>query len=210
MRKWYPVVPIVVMAIASGIAYPRLPEQVPTHWDWQGQVNGWHTRGPAVVFLPMLALVMWGVLRALPSIDPRRANYRKFQPTYDFMIGAMLTAIALIHLMVLASAVGAPVAIHRVIPVAMGLMFVAIGNQLPRARSNWWFGIRTPWTLSNERVWERTQRVGGYLMTASGVVMIVSAFVFQFVGPLVLVCTLGSVFASVIFSYVAWRQETSK
>lgn len=210
MRKWYPVLPIVVMAIASVIAYPRLPEQVPSHWNWQGQVNGWQSRGQAALFLPMLALVMWAVLRALPSIDPRRANYAKFQPTYDFMIGATLTAMAMIHLALLASAMGAPVAIHRVIAVAMGLMLVAIGNQLPRARSNWWFGIRTPWTLSNERVWERTHRVAGYLMTAAGVVMIIGAFVFEFIGPLVVVCLLGSVIGAAIFSYVAWRQETSR
>jgi uncharacterized membrane protein len=210
MRKWYPVLPIVVMAIASVIAYPRLPEQVASHWNWRGQVNNWQSRGQAAVFLPMLALVMWGVMRALPSIDPRRANYSKFQPTYDFMIGAMLAAMASIHLALLGSAMGAPVSIHRVIPIAIGMMLVAIGNQLPRARSNWWFGIRTPWTLSNERVWERTHRVGGYLMMASGLVMIVAAFVSDFVGPLVLVCVVGSVLGSVIYSYVAWRQETSK
>ena len=210
MRKWYPALPIAVMVIVSMIVYPRLPDQVPTHWDWQGQVNDWQSRPLAVAFLPMLALVIWGAMRALPSIDPRRANYSKFQPTYDFVIGATVTMMALIHLAVLASALGAPVPIHRVIPIAVGLVLVAIGNQLPRARSNWWFGVRTPWTLSNDRVWERTHRVAGYLMTACGAVMIIGAFMFDFIGPLVLVCVVGSVIGSVIFSYLAWRQETSK
>ena len=210
MRKWYPVLPIVIMAIVSVMAYPRLPEQVPTHWNWQGQVNAWQSRGQAAVLLPMLALAMWALMRALPFIDPRRANYAKFQPTYDFVIAATLTVIAVIHLAVLGAAAGAPVSIHRVIPIAIGIMLAAIGNQLPRARSNWWFGVRTPWTLSNERVWERTQRVAGYLMIASGIVMIVGAFVSDFVVPLMLVCVAGFVFGSVIYSYFAWRQETSR
>jgi len=210
MRKWYPAVLIAVTAIVSAVAYPRLPERVPSHWDLHGQVNGWQSRGQAVLFIPILLLVLWGVMRGLPAIDPRRANYAKFQPTYDFMIGAVLTMVALIHFTVLASAIGVPISIHRVVPIALGLLLIAIGNQLPRARSNWWFGIRTPWTLSNERVWERTHRVGGYLMTASGVAMIAGALVTDLTGPLVIVCVGASALGSVIYSYVAWRQETSR
>ena len=210
MRKWYPVLLVVIMAAASVIAYPRLPERVPIHWDLHGQTNRWQSRGHAVLFLPIAAVVLWGVLRALPSIDPRRANYSKFQPTYEFMVGATLTVIALIHLAVLASGIGMPIAIHRVIPIALGIILVAIGNQLPRARSNWWFGIRNPWTLSNDRVWERTHRVGGYLMMAAGVVMIVGSLLWVRAGPLVIACVAAWAIGSMIYSYVAWRQETSK
>jgi uncharacterized membrane protein len=210
MRKWYPAVLIAITAIASAVAYPRLPETVATHWDIHGQVNGWQSRGQAAVFLPILMLVLWGAMRGLPAIDPRRANYAKFQATYDFMIGATLTLVALIHVAVLASALGAPISMLRVIPFAIGVLMIAIGNQLPRARSNWWFGIRTPWTLSNERVWERTHRVGGYLMMASGVVIIVGALVSGLVVPLVIACVAVSALGSVIYSYVAWRQETSR
>ena len=210
MRKWYPAVLIAVTAIVSAVVYPRLPETVPTHWNLHGQVNGWQPRGRAAFFMPVLMLVLWGVLRGLPAIDPRRANYAKFQPTYDLMIGAVLTLVALIHVVVLAVALGAPISMHRVIPIALGVVFIAIGNQLPRARSNWWFGIRTPWTLSNERVWERTHRVGGYLMTAAGVAMIIGGLVSDFAGPLILVCLVGFALGSTIYSYYAWRQETSQ
>jgi uncharacterized membrane protein len=211
MRKWYPALLIVIMAIASVIAYPRLPERVPIHWDLHGQTNRWQSRGHAVLFLPIAAVVLWGVLRALPSIDPRRANYSKFQPTYEFMVGATLTVIALIHLAVLASGIGMPIAIHRVIPIALGIILLAIGNQLPRARSNWWFGIRTPWTLSNDRVWERTHRVGGYLMTVAGVVIALGVFIpGRIEPPLVIACVAASTLGSIIYSYFAWKQETSR
>jgi uncharacterized membrane protein len=210
MRKWYPVFLIAVTAIASAIAYPRLPETVPSHWNLHGQVNGWQSRGSAAFLMPIVLLVLWGVMRGLPAIDPRRVNYAKFQPTYDFMIGAVLTVVALIHLAVLGAALGAPISIHRVMPIALGILLIAIGNQLPRARPNWWFGIRTPWTLSNDRVWERTHRVGGYLMTAAGAAIVVGALFTTLAGPLVIVCIAGSALASVIYSYVAWRQETSR
>jgi len=210
MRKWYPVFLIAVTAIASAIAYPRLPETVPSHWNLQGQVNGWQPRGRAAFLMPIVLLVLWGVMRGLPAIDPRRANYVKFQPTYDFVVNAVLTVLALIHLAVIGAALGAPISIHRLVPIAFGVMLIAIGNQLPRARPNWWFGIRTPWTLSNDRVWERTHRVGGYLMTAAGAAIIVGALVTKLAGPLIIVCVAGAGLVSVIYSYVAWRQETSR
>jgi len=210
MRKWYPVFLIAVTAIASAIAYPRLPETVPSHWNLQGQVNGWQPRGRAAFLMPIVLLVLWGVMRGLPAIDPRRANYVKFQPTYDFVVNAVLTVLALIHLAVIGAALGAPISIHRLVPIAFGVMLIAIGNQLPRARPNWWFGIRTPWTLSNDRVWERTHRVGGYLMTASGAAIIIGALVTKLAGPLIIVCIAGAGLGSVIYSYVAWKQETSR
>jgi immunity protein, SdpI family len=210
MRKWYPVFLIAVTAIASAIAYPRLPETVPSHWNLQGQVNGWQPRGRAAFLMPIVLLVLWGVMRGLPAIDPRRANYAKFQPTYDFVVNAVLTVLALIHLAVIGAALGAPISIHRLVPIAFGVMLIAIGNQLPRARPNWWFGIRTPWTLSNDRVWERTHRVGGYLMTAGGAAIIIGALVTKLAGPLIIVCIAGAGLGSVIYSYVAWKQETSR
>jgi len=210
MRKWYPVFVIAVTVIASAIAYPRLPETVPSHWNLQGQVNGWQPRGRAAFLMPIVLLVLWGVMRGLPAIDPRRANYAKFQPTYDFVVNAVLTVLALIHLAVIGAALGAPISIHRLVPIAFGVMLIAVGNQLPRARPNWWFGIRTPWTLSNDRVWERTHRVGGYLMTAAGAAIIIGALVTKLAGPLIIVCIAGAGLGSVIYSYVAWRQETSR
>jgi len=211
MRKWYPAVLIVVTAILSAVAYPRLPATVPSHWNIHGQVNSWQSRERAAFFVPILLLVVWAAMRGLPKIDPRRANYAKFQPTYDFVIAAVLTMVALVHLAVLAYALGLPILIHRIAPVLLGLMLIAIGNQLPRARSNWWFGIRTPWTLSNDRVWERTHRVGGYLMTVAGVVIALGVFIpGRIEPPLVIACVAASTLGSIIYSYFAWKQETSR
>src|SRR5690349_3982338 len=101
MRKWYPAVLIAVTAILSAVAYPRLPATVPSHWNIHGQVNSWQSREWAAFFVPILLLLVWAAMRGLPKIDPRRANYAKFQPTYDFVIAAVLTMVALIHLAVL-------------------------------------------------------------------------------------------------------------
>lgn len=211
MRKWYPLFPIAAMIAFTLIVYSRLPEQLPLHWNVKGEVDGYGSRARAAWLLPALALVMWGVMRFLPTVDPRAKNYEKFGPTYDLVIDALITFLAALHVVVLGAALGWPIAVQRVMPVILGLLFIVFGNVLPRARPNWWFGIRTPWTLSNDRVWERTHRVGGYLLMGAGVVCVASAFIPGVASGIVALSSIAvSVVGSVIYSYFAWKQETSK
>ena len=97
---------------------------------------------------------------------------------------------------------------ERVMPFAMGVFFVVLGNVLPRTRPNWLLGIRTPWTLSSDRVWERTHRVGGYLMLGAGLVAILAGLLvpdramFVMMGGIT-VAALGSI----VYSYAVWRKE---
>src|SRR5205085_3618863 len=93
-------------------------------------------------------------------------------------------------------------------PVLVGAMFVVIGNVMPRARPNWLFGIRTPWTLTNDRVWERTHRIGGLLFVIAGILLIVAAFAMPatFI-PVMIVCVVTAALVPVAYSYFAWRQE---
>lgn len=211
MRKWYPAALIAMAFGASAAVYRRLPARVPIHWNLHGVVDGWAGPLRAALLLPSLSLGVWLLLVALPRIDPRRENYAKFRGSYDLVIAATITMLVALHVMVLAAGLGVSVPIARVTPVAIGALMVVLGNVLPRARPNWWFGIRTPWTLSNDRVWERTHRVGGYLMMLSGLVLILSAL---FAAPMVRIAGIGAVLvaslASYIYSYFAWKQETSR
>lgn len=208
MRKWYPAVVIAAAFAFSALVYTRLPSPMPVHWDINGQPNGYGSRVFGAFFAPTMALVLWGILRGLPHIDPRRTNYARFQGTYDLIVDAVVTLLVVIHVGVVGSALGWPVRIERTVPLALGVLFLVVGNVLPRARSNWWFGIRTPWTLSSETAWTRTHRVGGYLMSAAGVVTIFSALLPPrwSLGVMLVAVGLASLIP-VIYSYFAWRAE---
>lgn len=211
MRKWYPAVLVALSFVASLVVYPRLPDRVPNHWNLHNQVNGYGPRWTVTFLFPVMLLALWGLMRFLPRIDPRRANYAKMQDTYDLVVNLTLTVLAVLHFVVLGAVMGAPVSMSRLVPAIIGVTMVILGNVLPRARPNWWFGIRTPWTLSNDRVWERTHRVGGYVMTATGVLALIAAF---FTNPFALVtfAVLAGVMSLglVAYSYFAWKQETAK
>ena len=211
MRKWYPAIVALAVVIFTAAVYGRIPEHVPVHWGLDGDVDRYGSRAEGALLMPFLMLGTWALMKVLPTIDPRRENYTKFAGTYELFVNAVLTTLALMHVALVGAALGWPISIARVVPALVGTLFVILGNALPRARPNWWFGIRTPWTLTNERVWTRTHRVAGYLLAASGAVLVLVALV---PGRWPIALAIGSVIvaslSSIVYSFIAWKQETGK
>lgn len=207
-----PLFVILIDVVVTLFVFPHLPPRIPVHWNVRGQIDGHAPRELAAIFFPLFALVLWLLMRALPRIDPRRANYASFAGAYDTVVAAVVTLLAIVHVIVLAAALGVPIAMNRIMPLLLGGLFVVLGSAVPHARPNWWFGVRTPWTLSNDRVWARTQRVSGHLMIAAGIVAILSAFLLPDpVGVIVLFLAITAAgLGSVVYSYFAWKQETSQ
>jgi uncharacterized membrane protein len=208
MRKWLPASLIAVAWAVSFALFDRLPVRIPTHWNLGGQVDGWSARTAGAFGMPALMLVIWGVCYWLPAIDPRRVNYARFRDTYDTVVAAVLGVMLVTHGSMLAIALGVDLPVPILIPLTVGVLLVVIGNLLPRARPNWFFGIRTPWTLSNDRVWERTHRVGGRVMVIAGILVAVSGFA---AGPwltiLIPIAAVGAAIIPVVYSYIVWRGE---
>ena len=208
MRKWIPLLIIGAALAASAVVYPDLPERVPTHWNLEGEVDGWSSRVWGAWLMPVVIAFTWALMRWLPAIDPRRSNYDKFSGAFEGIMLSVMVSMLALHGITLAAALGYPVAMERVAPVGLGLLFIVIGNLLPRARSNWFVGIRTPWTLSSDRVWEKTHRIGGRLFVLGGILISLSALLDASWSQWILIavvsiCSLGAV----IYSYWEWRKE---
>ncbi|MGH7565276.1 MAG: SdpI family protein, partial [Gemmatimonadota bacterium] len=115
---------------------------------------------------------------------------------------------AVLHVLTLGLALGWPIDTDRAVTVTMGLLFVGLGNYLPRLRSNWWMGIRTPWTLDSEAVWRETHRVGGWTFVAAGLVLILAGL-FVPAGPRAWVSGIAlatGVAIPLVYSYVVYRR----
>lgn len=210
MRKWIPLLIVAAAFVASAMVYPRLPESIPTHFDMSGQPNGWSSRLFGAWLLPLFLLGMWALVRVLPRIDPRGSNYAKFGGAFEGIIVSIMLFMLGMHIVVLRASLGHPVAMQHVLPVGIGVLFIVIGNLLPRARPNWFVGIRTPWTLSSDRVWEKTHRLGGRVFVAGGVIITVAAFASAKWAQVVLVTVVTICAATVlIYSYLEWKREQS-
>ena len=211
MRKWIPLVLVVLAFAASAAVYDRLPDPMPTHWNLSGEVDGWTSLPWGAFMLPLMLVAGLAIFHVLPLIDPRKANYAKFKGTYEVLIITIMTFMVGVHLLVLANALGNNVSVERAIPIGVGVLLMVIGNLLPRTRPNWFVGIRTPWTLSSDRVWERTHRFGGHMFVAAGLVtVLVGIFAPALAIPVLIGCSVAVSVGVLAGSYVIWKQDPDR
>jgi uncharacterized membrane protein len=201
----------VALALAAGFsfwAYPQLPAQVATHWGIDGQANGWSSRLMAVLLLPLIVIAVAAVMLAVPRIDPRRESWDLHGRTYWWVTNLVLCFLLAAHVMVLGEGLGWQLPIARLVPVAVGVLLVLMGNVMPRLRPNWFMGIRTPWTLSSDEVWRRTHRLGGACLVVAGVLIALSGFLRQGVTLYFLIGAVGvCVLVPVGYSWLLWRRS---
>jgi len=208
MRKWISLLIVAAGFIASAVVYPRLPETIPTHWDFSGHPNGWSSRFWGAWLIPIFLLGMWALVRILPRIDPRGSNYAKFGGAFEAIIDTIMLFMLALHIVALRAALGHPMQMQRILPIGVGVVLIVIGNLLPRARPNWFVGIRTPWTLSSDRVWEKTHRFGGRLFVAGGLIITIASFLWVQEAHVILFVVMALVASSVmIYSYLEWKRE---
>ena len=199
-----------MFALACGVAawiFGSLPERVPVHWNVHGQVDGWGSRTMGSFGLLGVFAGVYVLAALAPLIDPRRANYAKFLPTFRLIRWALVIVFLCIWAAALSAARGVPVRIDKVVPIVIALLFVVLGNVMGRLRQNWFVGIRTPWSLSSEEAWRLTHRVSGRAWVVGGLICLAGALVGGDVaGITMLVTILGMAGFSVVYSYFAYRR----
>ncbi|ADV60606.1 protein of unknown function DUF1648 [Isosphaera pallida ATCC 43644] len=190
--------------ISAGVGYLVAPEMVPIHWNIHGQADGFGS--PAALFLtPAIATAMLGVFAVMPWISPRPFQVNDFRSTFLDVVGLMTGLFAAIHALILAATFEAPIDVGRWLVGVMMVFFILIGNILGRVRRNFYIGIRTPWTIANERVWNDTHRFGGKVFVLTGVVglgaILLGAPVWG-IFVMALIAALGPV----VYSFARYRQ----
>ncbi len=167
---------IVVMAtvLASFYFYAHFPERVPTHWNVVGEVDGWGTRWQGAFIIPIMLVVMYVFFLFLPMLDPKKERYTQFAKTYHIFKNMILVVLGLIYFIASLNGVGYNIPIQYTVPVIIGLLFIVMGNYMGKLKRNWFIGVRTPWTLSSEEVWNKTHRVSGYLFILAGLGIIIT------------------------------------
>ncbi len=169
-----------VQFLIALLSYPFLPARVPTHWNIDGQVNGYGSKWEDTFLFPIMTLGVYILIRVLLSISPRLGKEDGRQHTNVEIVDRILIGVflflLLIQLTILAEVFHLPVDISFIISLTLSAMFLYIGNYLGKLRRNFWAGIRTPWTLVSDTVWERTHRFAGWLFVATGAVGIVLSF----------------------------------
>jgi uncharacterized membrane protein len=172
-----PLAAIFLSFLVTALLLPQLPTSVPIHWGPSGQPDNYAPRIWGAFLLPLTSLGVYLLFLVLPSLDPKRANYSKFADTYHFLRVAFVLFMVFLQGVTLYSILFADDQMNNnLVFIGVGLLFVIIGNYMPRVRSNWFVGFRNPWTLSNQVVWRRTHRLGGMVFVFGGLVVMLVGF----------------------------------
>ena len=204
-----PILLVVISIILGCYFYSVFPDQVPMHWNINGEVDGWGSAFSGAFILPIILFGIYFLFVLIPLIDPKKEKYQQFEKVYRvFRLLIMLVMFA-VYLIASDNALGYAIRVEIWIPVIIGLLFLVMGNYFGKIKPNWFMGIRTPWTLSNEEVWNKTHRLGGKLFMVLGLFMIStplwqtkSATMFWLVMVPVLLVTI----VPIIYSYIIYRR----
>ena len=192
-----------------GVSQVGMETPVPIHFDAQGHINGWAAAKWGLSLLPIFMAVNVAIQRALPHLDPRGANLQRSSKAYGVMWASVQAFLLAMQCLIVATALGYPMDINRCILMLVGALFVAMGNMMGKLRWNYTVGIRTPWTLADERVWDKTHRFGGRLFVAGGLLLILGGCLPLAVSnrAWMIPAVVGVVsLLSVLKSYLLWRE----
>ena len=201
---------IAAATLAGIVLWNQFPEQMASHWNENDQVDGYMSRFWGVFLMPLVTLGLLLLFMVIPQIDPLKANIAQFRGVFNLFITFFIGFMVYIHALTLIWNLGyTGFALSRAMLPAMGLLFILIGTMLRQAKRNWFIGIRTPWTLSSDTVWDKTHQLGAILFMASGVLAVIGGF---FGGMtafwMLFVPLIGSTVFLLVYSYVLYQRET--
>jgi uncharacterized membrane protein len=205
---WWMIAAVIAITAVSAAFYPRLPDPCPMHWNIHGQVDDYGSPLTVALIGPAIAAGLTLLLLVLPVIGPFRRNMESFRVVYGRIGALILTFFIAFQVVTLLAATGRPLRMGALFTVLIGVMFACLGNWMGKVRRNFYVGIRTPWTLANEVVWEKTHRLGGKLFVVAGMISAVTGFFASEVTCFIVLMTalLGSVAWSVVYSLVIYRR----
>lgn len=207
---------IIVVIISAALALMgfalsgRIEPPYVTHWDAQGNPNGFGSAFVAFYLMPLMILGISLLLLSIQKIDPLGKNYMSFRPTLNTFVVLMAAFMAYVQIMTLVWNLGYQFDFTRMMIPAMGLLFIFLGSMLGKVRQNWFIGIRTPWTISNEEVWNKTHALGGKLFMIAGAISLLGIF-FPILSIFFLMVPLFAVtIITIVYSYQEYKRVTGR
>ncbi len=201
--KW-----VFLLAMVGGgvYFYNLLPDIVPIHWNIEGEVDNYANKNYSVVWIPIFTLVLMALFRVLPMVDPKKEKYEKFSDIYEIIQAAIIGFMAYLYYVTMFAALDTDLNVGMYVMFGIGVLFILMGNYLGKVRQNYFVGIKTPWTLDNEEVWNKTHRLGGWCFVISGLIFVAQAFVGVMSIWVFVLAILISTLVPIVYSYWLFNQ----
>lgn len=199
---------IILLSFAIGIyLYPRMPLFMASHWNFRGEVDGYMSKCWGLFLMPFLTVFMLLLFLLIPRIDPLKANIEKFRKYFDGFLVLLTLFLFYIYLLTIFWNLGKRLSMNLFLLPALAVLFYYTGILIENSKRNWFIGIRTPWTLSSETVWEKTHKIGGKLMKAAAIFILPGIFFPEWLWLFFFLPLFFAAFYPIIYSYFEYQKE---
>jgi len=199
---------LLLMLLLSILVFSRMPDRIVTHWGITGKADGFSGKAFGLFFMPLFSFFLYGLLAWLPNLDPKRKNIELFRSTYEGFLVLFFLFFFYLHLLTILWNIGLKLSFNQAFAPALAVLYYGMGLLIEKAKMNYFIGIRTPWTLANEEVWDETHKKSGIAFKIAG---ILSFFGFFFPNDYAWILLSSIIFASlysVVLSYLIYKKVT--
>jgi len=200
---------IILLSFAIGICfYPQMPDRMASHWNAQGQVDGYLSKFWGLFLMPIISVGLLFLFILIPKIDPLKENIEKFRRYFDGFIVLVIAFLSYIYLLTVFWNIGIRFNMGQFMIPAIGILFYCCGLLMENAKRNWFIGLKTPWTLSSDEVWDKTHRIGGKLFKIAGVIAFLGIFLPKYAIFFMIVPAISISIYLVVYSYLEYKKQT--
>lgn len=202
---------IIVLSFAIGIVlYPVMPAQMASHWNAAGEVNGHMSKFWGLFLMPLISIIILGFFLLIPKIDPLKENIAKFRGSFDRFVVLIELFFFYAYILTIFWNLGIKLNIATAIIPALAVLLYFVGDLVGKSKRNFFIGIRTPWTLANDEVWDKTNKLGGRLFKVAAILSLAGLIFPNKVGLFVVIgLILATALYTVIYSYIIWKKTKS-
>lgn len=206
--EWFSGALIILGFLAAFYFFQHFPNLVPSHWNFKGEVDGYSSAFLAAFALPVMMLVLYLVFIFIPYLDPKKDQYESFAKVYHHFKDLIVAFLFILFMLTGLNGLGYRINVGFWSPIMIGALFILIGALLEKVKMNWFLGIRTPWTLSSEIVWQKTHRVSSWVLMFAGLLLAATVFF----APLIKIILFSLaifliVFGLPVYSYILYVRE---
>ena len=203
---------ILLSLITSIYSYQTLEtDKIASHWNAEGEVDDYMGKFWGLFFLPIISIVLYLLFLIIPMVDPLKNNIKKFRYHYDWFMFSFILFMFYVSLLTILSNFGYDFNMTTMLMPAIGIWFFYIGSLMKKLKRNWFIGVRTPWTLSSDLVWEKTHKLTSKLFKIVGIIIILTAFLpSRYLIWFILIPVFIILIWVVLYSYLEFKKEKRK
>ncbi len=199
---------IILISFIIGIyIYPQMPEMMASHWNIRGEVDDYIPKIGGVFIIPLISLILFLMFLAIPKIDPLKQNIAKFRKYFDGFIILLELFLFYLYLFTIFWSYGFRFNIIQVLIPSFTILFFYVGILVEKSKRNWSIGIRTPWTMSSDRVWDKTNKLGGKLFKIAGIIALIGIVFVDYAFYFIILPVIIVAIYTVVYSYFEYQKQ---